>query len=126
MGKPKPSALELQVLGVLWQRGNATAREVLDSMPDGKARAYTTVLTVLQGLEKKGFVKRATTGVSHVWSAKASREKTTAPVLRELIQNAFGGSPVMAMQQLLGSEKVSAAELDELRKILDDAKRGIK
>ena len=121
MKKQKPSALELQVLGVLWEKGSATAREVLESMPDGKSRAYTTVLSVLQGMEKKRFVKRATSGVTHVWSAKVTREQTTTPVLRELIQNAFGGSPAMALQQLLGSEKVSAEEIEELRKILDTA-----
>lgn len=123
MDRQKPSALELQVLGVLWEKRKATAREVLEAMPDSKPRAYTTVLSVLQGMEKKGFVKRATSGVAHIWSAKVSREQTTTPVLRELIQNAFAGSPAMALQQLLGSEKVSADEIDELRKILDDAKK---
>lgn len=124
MKKPKPSALELQILGVLWEKETAKAREVLEAMPDSKPRAYTTILSVLQGMEKKGFVKRATSGVAHIWRAKVSREQATTPVLRELIQNAFGGSPAMALQQLLGSEKVSPEELDELRKILDDAKKG--
>lgn len=122
MGKQKPSALELQVLGVLWEKGSATAREVLEAMPDSKPRAYTTVLSVMQGMDKKGFVKRTTSGVTHVWSAKVTREQTTGPVLRELIQNAFCGSPAMALQQLLGSEKISSEELAELRKILDNAK----
>ena len=126
MGKQKPTALELQVLGVLWGKKKATAREVLGAMPDSKPRAYTTVLSVLQGMEKKGFVERATSGVTHIWSAKVSRRETTAPVLHELIQNAFAGNPAMAMQQLLSSEKVSTAELDELRKILDHAKRSAK
>ncbi len=126
MGKQKPTSLELQVLGVLWEKKKATAREVLVAMPDSKPRAYTTVLSVLQGMEKKGFVKRATSGVTHIWSTKVSRKETTEPVLRELIQNAFGGNPAMAMQQLLSSEKVTAAELDELRRILDEAKRGEK
>lgn len=124
MGQQKPSALELQVLGVLWEKETGTAREVLEAMPDNKPRAYTTILTVLQGLEKKGFVKRETSGVTHIWSAKVSREQTTVPVLREIIKNAFSGSPAMAMQQLLGSEKISSEELDELRKILDEAKKG--
>ena len=48
----KPTDVELQVLSVLWQRGPSTARQVLEAMPDGKARAYTTVLTVMQVMEK--------------------------------------------------------------------------
>ncbi|MDF7800337.1 BlaI/MecI/CopY family transcriptional regulator [Pontiellaceae bacterium B1224] len=124
MGKLSPSALELQVLGVLWEKGHATAREVLESMPDQKTRAYTTVLTVLQGMERKGLVGRETSGVTHIWNAKVSREQTATPVLRELIQNAFCGRPAMALQQLLGSDQISAAEIDELRQLLDDAKGG--
>ena len=123
MSKPKPSALELQVLGVLWDRKKATARDVLNAMPDGKPRAYTTILSVLQSMQKKGLVKRTTTDVTHIWSAAVSREQTTKPVLRDLIRDAFNGSPAMALQQLLGSSAMSADQIDELRSLLDDAKR---
>lgn len=126
MSKPKPSALELQVLGVLWDKQKATARDVLNAMPDHKERAYTTILSVLQGMQKKGLVKRSTTGVTHIWSAAVTRAQTTKPVLRDLIRDAFSGSPAMALQQLLGSEKMSADEIDELRSLLDDAKRNSK
>jgi predicted transcriptional regulator len=122
MIRKKPSALELQVLGVLWEKQKATAREVLNAMPDHKERAYTTILSVLQGMQKKGFVKRSTTGVTHIWSAKVTREQTTTPVLRELIRDAFSGSPALALQQLLDSENISTEEIGELRKLLDDAK----
>lgn len=124
MGHIKPSALELQVLGVLWEKGRATAREVLEGMPDHKPRAYTTILTVLQGMEKKGLVQRKTGGVTHVWRASVSREQGATPVLRELIQNAFGGKTAVMLQQLLGSEGISEAEIVELRNILDEAKGG--
>ncbi len=122
MKKGKPSSLELQVLGVLWEKGKATAREVMDAMPDRKPRAYTTVLSVLQGMEKKGLVKRATNGVTHIWQAGVSREATATPALRELVKNAFGGNMAVALQQLLGSEKLSSEEIDELRNLLDAAK----
>ena len=49
----RPSDLELQVLAVLWRRGPSTAREVMEALPDGKHRAYTTVLSVMQVMEKK-------------------------------------------------------------------------
>lgn len=122
MKKVKPSSLELQILGVLWKKGKATAREVLETMPDHKPRAYTTVLSVLQGMEKKRLVKRETSGVTHIWQAGVSREATATPVLRELVQNAFGGNAAMALQQLLGSDGLSSAEIDELRNLLDEAK----
>ena len=123
MPKKKPSALELQILGVLWDKEKATAREVLNAMPDNKPRAYTTILSVLQGMQKKGFVKRSTNEVTHIWSARISRESATAPVLHELIQNAFSGSPAMALQQLIQSEKISPDELNELRELLNHSKQ---
>ncbi len=54
MKNREPSRLEMQVLSVLWQRGASSVREVLAVMPDGKARAYTTILSVMQVMEKKG------------------------------------------------------------------------
>ena len=56
MKSVKPSDLEMQVLSVLWERGPSTAREVLEAMPDGKKRAYTSVLSVMQVMEKKGLL----------------------------------------------------------------------
>ena len=52
----KPSDLELQILSFLWEKGPSTAREVLEAIPDGKKRAYTSILSVMQVMEKKGFL----------------------------------------------------------------------
>ncbi len=70
--KSQPSDLELQVLGVLWGRGAATVREILESLPDGKRRAYTSVLSVVQVMEKKGLVKRQRErdGLAHVFARR--------------------------------------------------------
>ena len=53
-----PTNLELQALSVLWALGEATVREVWESFPDGKERAYTTILTILQNLERKGLARK--------------------------------------------------------------------
>ena len=55
MKTSKPSDLEMQILSVLWDRGASTAREVLKAMPDGKQRAYTSILSVMQVMEKKAL-----------------------------------------------------------------------
>jgi BlaI family penicillinase repressor len=118
MNMREPSRLEMQVLSVLWRRGAATVREVLAAMPDGKARAYTTILSVIQVMEKKGLVSHVSEGNVHVYQARVSRQQVTGPWLRGLVRQVFGGSAASALQHLLAEERVSRQELDEIKEII--------
>jgi BlaI family penicillinase repressor len=119
MKSPRPSDLELQILGVLWRSGTATARDVLNTLPDGKKRAYTTVLSTLQVMEKKGLLTRAREGLTDHWRPTVSKSRVLGPFLCALVANVFGGEPAQVMQYLLQETKVDEAELDELRQLLD-------
>jgi predicted transcriptional regulator len=123
MKQREPSKLEMQVLSVLWERGAVTVRELLDAMPDGKKRAYTTILSVMQVMEKKGFVSHTQEGNAHVYAARISREKVTTPLLRSLVRDVFGGSPAAALQHLLEGHRVSRGELDEVKRLIADYER---
>lgn len=117
--KPKePSRLEMQVLSVLWERGPSTVRDVLEALPDGKTRAYTTVLTVMQVMEKKRLLTHTSQGNTHVYQPTATRRQTIGPVLRSLVQQVFGGSPATAMQHLLAEHDVSPEELARLKQLI--------
>jgi BlaI family transcriptional regulator, penicillinase repressor len=118
MKNAQPSSLELQVLSVLWENGPTTAREMLEALPDGKKRAYTTVLSVLQVMEKKGLVKHTTEGVTHVYKSVAKKRQVLRPMLRDMVSNVFGGSASSAMQHLLEENDISGEELDEIRAVL--------
>lgn len=99
-----------------------TVRQVLAALPDGKKRAYTTVLTVLQIMEKKGLIEheRQEDGVAHVYRPLVQRRQVVRPVMRNLLRDLFGGKRSMAMQYLI-SEGVSAEELAEVRKVIEAA-----
>ena len=114
----EPSRLELQVLSVLWERGRATVREVQEALPDGKTRAYTTVLTVLQVMEKKGLLTHVSEGNTHVYQPTTTRRQTIGPVLKNFVRQVFGGSPVTVMQQLLAEHEVSPEELSRLKQLI--------
>jgi BlaI family penicillinase repressor len=120
----RPSELELQVLGILWEQGQATTRQVLESMPDGKPRAYTTVLSVMQVMEKKGLLKRQSEGVAHIWKPTKTRRQVMRPMMKTLVRNVFGGSASAALQQLLGDASIDEHELAQIRDVLN--KRGMK
>ena len=119
MKKAQPSNLELQVLSVLWDRGPLTARDVLEDMPDGKKRAYTTILSVMQVMEKKGLLTHTRQGNTHVYKPTVSQRQTLKPIMKGLVANIFGGSPAQVMQHILNENEVNETELEEIRKLLD-------
>ncbi|WP_411825746.1 BlaI/MecI/CopY family transcriptional regulator [Luteolibacter sp. AS25] len=86
-----PSNLELQALSVLWHEGPSTVSVVLESLPDGKARAYTTVLSVLQSLERKNLVKCTRAGRAHVYEPSCPKKEVIVKATRDYILNTFGG-----------------------------------
>lgn len=120
----KPSELEQQVLGVLWDRGELTARKVLESMPDEKPRAYTSILSVMQVMEKKGLLTRNSEGVTHLWSPAVQRDEVTQPLVKNLVRNVFGGSASAVVQQLLGGENVSLEELAVIKEMIKAHEEG--
>jgi BlaI family penicillinase repressor len=117
-----PAEFEMQILTVLWDQGPATVRQVLERLDDGKERAYTSVLSVLQVMQKKLLVSAAKPqeGLAYVYSAKVTRDQVVGPMLRGFVDKVFGGSHRMAVQQLLNEGDIQADEIDELRKLLDD------
>ncbi len=120
MKKNEPSNLELQVLSVLWDRGPSSAREVLEAMPDKKNRAYTTVLSVLQTLEKKKLVNHKTKGNANIYSPKVEKRKVLRPILRNWVNNVFGGKPSEAMLYLLEETEVNENELKEIQQLVSN------
>jgi predicted transcriptional regulator len=123
MARVRPSELELQVLGVLWDRGPSSVRTVLEAMPDGKDRAYTTILSVMQVLEKKGLVGHTQQGPAHIYHPKVRRDQVLGPMMKVLLRNVFGGSPARALQCLLDEAGLGAGELEEIRRVIREAER---
>jgi len=117
-----PAEFELQVLTVLWEQGPATVRQVLERLQDGKERAYTSVLSVMQVMQKKGLLgaQKQKEGLAYVYTPKVTREQVVGPLLRGFVDKVFGGSHHLAVQQLLNEGEIQAGEIDELRRLLDD------
>jgi BlaI family penicillinase repressor len=112
----KPTDAELAILGVLWDRGPSTVREVAEAT--GRTGAYTTVLKLLQIMTEKGLVRRDVSSRTHVYAAVASRTATQRRLLRDLVDRAFDGSAVQLMQQALAATNASPEEIAEIRGLL--------
>lgn len=121
MVKPQPSDLELQILGVLWAAGPSSVRDVLASMPDGKARAYTTILSCLQVMEKKGLVAHRREGQGYVYRPVVEKQRVLGTVVGQLLRNVFGGRPSMALEYLISEGDCTPDEIERLRRLIDQA-----
>lgn len=121
MVKPQPSDLELQILGVLWAAGPSSVREVLQSMPDGKTRAYTTILSCLQVMEKKGLVTHRREGQGYIYRPAVQKQRVLGTVVRQLLRNVFGGRPSVALHYFIAETDCTGEEIDQLRRLIDQA-----
>ena len=119
---PRPTDAELAILRVLWERGPSTVREVLETLNVVRPEplAYTTVLRFFQIMNEKGLVLRDDSNATHVYSPKVPAERTKGQMVRDLLDRAFGGSVQELVLQALGTRKVSATELREIRKLLNE------
>lgn len=115
---PRPTESELGILRVLWTRGPSTVREVHEALagPTG----YTTVLKLMQIMAEKGLVERDEQQRAHVYRARLAQDETQRQLLGDLLQRAFAGSAARMMMQLLASGDATAAEIAELRRLLDE------
>lgn len=122
MSATKPSDLEMQILSFLWDKGPSTAREVLEAMPDGKKRAYTSILSVMQVMEKKGLLRHTNRGTAHVYKPAVNKNKIIRPFVRKVVTEVFGGQPAAMMQALINEATISDDDLSQIHQLLDDLK----
>ena len=119
---PKPTEAELQILQVLWQRGPSTVREVLDEL--GSRTAYTTVLKLMQIMTDKGLVVRDERERTHIYRPVQPEAHTQKRLAADLMQRAFGGSARKLIAAALSSRRATPAELEEIRRLIDEIKGG--
>lgn len=108
---------ELDVMGVVWEKGACTVAEVREALED--ELAYTTVLTVLRVLQEKGHVGYTEEGRAHRYHALVERSAAGESALRRLTRKLFRGSPELLLTHLVHDRKIPPAELRRLRAVLD-------
>src|SRR5918997_3418352 len=119
---PRPTDAELEILRVLWERGPTTVRQVHEALTRTRDTGYTTTLKLMQIMADKGLVTRDESARTHIYAARASQETTQRQLLNDLVQRAFGGSAAELVLRALSSHKSSDDELDEIRKLIDEAR----
>jgi predicted transcriptional regulator len=116
---PQPTDRELTILGILWDTGSATVRQVNELMNKNKATGYTTTLKLMQIMVEKGLLVRDDSQFKHIYKPAISQEKTQKQLVGDLLERAFSGSAEKLVMRALSAKKVSAKELSKIRKMLD-------
>lgn len=119
----KPTESELEILQVLWEKQEATVRDVHEELFRTRNIGYTTALKLLQIMFEKGLVSRDESAKSHIYKAAVSREKTQKQLVGKMISTLFSGSPGELVMQALGNHQASADELEQIQKLLDNLKK---
>ncbi len=123
---PRPTASELEILGVLWRRGSGTVHEVRDTLARGERVAYTTVLKLLQIMTEKGLVTRVAPSRPHVYRAALPEAGVKRRLVADLLDRVFDGSAMSLVMQALSARPASAEERQQLRTLLDELDGGRK
>jgi BlaI family penicillinase repressor len=115
----KPTESELEILQILWQKGDCTVRDVHDELTLNKEAGYTTTLKLMQIMAEKGLVERDTTNRTHIYKAAVSQGEAQKHYLDKMITNVFNGSAANLVMQALGNHKSSKSEIEAIKQYLD-------
>ena len=114
----KLSKFELQIMDLVWEKGEAAIRELHEALPERGRPAYTTVQTIVNRLEEKGAVERSRKiGNAHLYRPIITRKSTYARLVEDVLE-LFGGSPEPLMAELVDSGRVDLEDLKELEKAI--------
>ena len=120
LGSAQPTAVELEILRILWELGPSPVRAVHQKLAAAKGTNYSTTVKMLSVMLTKGLVKRKEDASPHIWRAAITRERAARKFLTELIDKVYDGSAMSLVLQALSSGKASKHEIDEARRLLDE------
>ena len=118
--------LQRAVIEVVWKLGEASVHQVRKELSRKKKLAYTTILTAMQKLEKAGWLRHRTEGKVYIYSPTRTREQAGASSVRKFVERIFDGDALLMFQHLMHQSKLSDNELRELRKMIDEKRKGMK
>jgi predicted transcriptional regulator len=108
-------------MDVLWSHGESTVGEVVDAVSRREPLAYSTVLTTLRILEQKGYLKHTKSGRAFVYIPVVNRMQARRKAVKHMLTRFFNNSPELLMLNLLKEEKIDPAELDRLKKRIQES-----
>ncbi len=124
MSGKKPAAIngrEFAVLKLLWKHGSLTVRKIREQLTSDEEIPYTTVLSLVQLMERKGYLKHTAEGKTYRYSARVKQSATTRLVIRDFISRFFNGSPEALVMGLAEASELDPEVWEQLQEELRKA-----
>jgi predicted transcriptional regulator len=117
---PVPTGLELEIMNIIWDKGTSTVRDVYETLRARRQIAYTTVMTMMRILEKKGHLNVSRADRAFVYRPARSRQRVVGDMVREFVDRVFGGAAEPLLQHLVRDRHLTEEELRAIAKQLRD------
>ena len=119
----RPTDRELTILGILWDNGPCTVRQVNEIMSRDSNTGYTTTLKLMQIMTEKRLLIRDDSQFKHVYKPAVTEEKAQKQLVGDLLERAFSGSAEKLVMRALSAKKVSSKELERIKKLIEEIER---
>src|SRR5436190_10891832 len=116
--KPVLTSQELEIMKVVWRSGASTVRDVYETLLEHRKIAYTTVMTMMNILEQKGYLKKTQKDRAYVYQAARPQKQVIRGMVREFVDRVFNGSAEPLLLHLVEDRQVSGQDLEEIGRML--------
>ena len=111
---------ELRIMNILWKKGSSTVKEVVDALPENLDLAYTTILTTLQNLERKGVVGHIEKGRAYEYHSLVEQSEAQKSAMKYIVNRFFNDSPEQLVLNIIENEEIDSDVLKRLQSMLDE------
>src|SRR3954466_10434379 len=119
--KPVLTAQELEIMKIVWRSGATTVRDVYETLLEHRKIAYTTVMTMMNILEQKGYLKKQQQDRAYVYQPSQPQKQVIRSMVREFIDRVFNGSAEPLLVHLVEDQRLTENDLEEMRRSIKSA-----
>src|SRR5258705_11053900 len=120
--KPVLHSQELEIMNIVWRSGASTVRDVYETLLEHRKIAYTTVMTMMNILEQKGYLKKAQKDRAYLYQAARPQKQVIRGMVREFVDRVFNGSAEPLLLHLVENRRLSNRDPDKIRRMLREKK----
>jgi predicted transcriptional regulator len=113
--------VELEIMKVVWDLERCTVREVYETLREQKRIAYTTVMTMMNILEKKGHLSKQKQGRAYLYEPVRAKSQVISSMVDDFVGRVFDGAARPLLLNLVQDHRITQKDLEEISKLIEEA-----